>query len=827
MEAAEKDSSFAVAPLAETFRSRATLIEFLNAFFRHVWPAGSSFEYSEDHTLTAAPDPKRHAWQGPAGELLLATQDEAVKAEQQRWQQARAIAARIRCLVTHGNQSALVQPQVWDKKEGQLREPRYGDIAILARSVKNIRVPLQLALSHMGIPFRMLGGMSFFTRPEVLDAGNLLACALQPCEDLALAGLLRSPFVGLSDGGLWRLQALQAAPGKLESLPHKLAAAAAEPAKAGFDGEDAAALRQAAGLLAELRAGCGRRTAAELIDVACRMTGFLGVLALKPQGDVAVAAVRRVIELARAFEAKGARHLSDFVRWLRERADAEWDDPGTEKDAREGFGPLEGENAVEIGTIHSAKGLEFPIVIVADVGAKPPPVSDAAMYLPKRGLGLKLGIEQEGLEPAADEVHEDAQDAEKNADGEERRRLLYVALTRARDYLVLVGENVAGTKNDAGNWRNIVREFMKSNPGLLNEVAYDHDDLRNATPEQPQSLVVFHDTGATLRAGIVPAAEEHGPAALLQGLAAPGAERLARRDIRLSVSELTRCLACPRRVALSLWVGDEAGGRGPLTLPSPHGGEGNEEVEPPEPEDTEDGSSQARALGIAAHAVLEAVFSDAKGSLQEQWAVAASAAGISGDGDGATIVRNIQGLVASDWGRAVLEVPVDGRFVEKPFRVRAVVDPQSGSAVTLTGKMDLLVSPAPGRWQVFDYKVAARPATGAADDTAMRYGWQALLYGIAAGRVLSAAEPVEPALIFLRDDPPHPVTLRELGFSAKAPAGVLESVLRSAWENAQQLDPMKQPAQVWLPGQPAPLARSRARCRQDRCPFVERCFGIT
>jgi len=823
MESAEKEPHFAVAPLKETLRHRDRVRGFINEFFAHVWPRDAAFHYDARHELEAAPHLQRAQWDGPAGELIaLPDGEKTPAAEQHRWQQARAIAQRICCLIAPRENAALPRPRVWDKELRELRAPRLGDIAILARSVRHIRIPLQVALSQKNIPFRMLGGVSFYTRQEVLDVGNLLACVVHPGDDLSLAGLLRSPLAGLSDGGLWRLRMNDAGRTAGGSFHDRLRAAAEDPAALGFNVADAAALRQADALLQELRAGCGRRTAAELIDRACQATGFLGILALQPQGEVAVAAVRRVIELSRTFEARRVRHLSDFVRWLRDQAVAEWDQPGREGEADlEPDAPESGE-AVKIGTVHSAKGLEFPIVIVADIGAQAPVLGGNALYHPGEGLGLKLGLEQEGLEAVGDAVYQNAREAEAEAERDERRRLLYVALTRARDYLVLLGETARHEKNEASNWRNLVGGFLAASPDALRKLEYQHPDLAAAVPGQPAALVSFDETDETGRpdAGSAPRLREDyanvaaaAPPALRGGTQDAGG--LARRDLRVSVSALTRWLACPRRAALAPWLeGDTQAARA------------DDEDDSQDAADAEAGESpDARALGTAAHAVLEAAFSGAACDVQQAWAQAAAQAGAPLDGPAADRASaRVKALLDSVWGRAMLKLPPEQRLTEQAFHYRTIVDQPSGSVVTLCGKIDLLAAPRSGEWQVFDYKLAGGPAAGTGHDTYVRYAWQGVLYGVVAAQVLHVGTPLPAALVFLLDPQPHPVTPSELGFGGQAEQGILEKILGTFWRSQREPDPLRQEREVWLPAAPAAALRSRERCQADGCPHVQWCY---
>lgn len=800
--------------LRENYRSRAKVIEFINAFCAQMWPGPApAFHYDESHHLKPQPEESRHIWSGKAGEVIVWDEGSIGNAEEHRMRQARAIAQRIRALVEPSPNSELARPLIFEKdpKKEPRKEVRFGDVAILARSLKNLRQPLELELGRYHIPFQMMGGLSFYTRQEVIDCINVWACACDPGDDYAVTGLLRSPFVGLRDEGLWRLAECCAPVGAKAPPRRALGRAlldgefvAREIVAPKFTDQDAATLKRASDLLRDLNAMLGRRTAVEILDCALQRAGYLAVLAIQPRGEVAVAAVRKTIELARAHETRGNKHLSDFVRWLRAQSDAEWDNPGASggPDISSELPP--GVDAVSIGTIHSAKGLEFPIVIIPEMGAKEPSNSEAAIFTEANGLGLKIGAYFEGLDAHEDTVHFQNASIEKEGSEAESKRKLYVALTRAREYLIMLGEEKTGH----GDWRKQLDIFRQSNPEILAEVPANHPELTGARSGSSTGAIEFADGIANL--------SKNAPAPRNQPLRVqtPLAFKSA---VQTSVSRLAHWLWCPRQTAFEALEENEDSSRSGRLASRFEEGEVSRDEEESEIERPE-----ASALGTAVHAALEILFGAAEPASPETeaQAVDAFARQVAFAEDHPEIKAAFEralALARSEWGRGVAKVPVAKRFAERPFRWRVDLE---GGELTLSGVVDLLIQRG-DVWEVVDYKFAASDSPA----SLARYAWQAGIYAHVAAEILKAAEGgVVARLAFLNDSDPQPRTLKELGHSAPNGATIVRA-LRAFGAAAGLDDPMLLPAQVWTSGHIEPIKRTRERCSDERCPFVSRCFG--
>ena len=269
--------------------------------------------------------------------------------------------------------------------------------------------PFEDALEAKGIPFRLVGGREYYAREEVQALTAVLRAIDNPADRLAVFAALRSPFFGLSDDDVFQFVSTG---GILNPLAHIQ------------DGvRNADLVGRAFAILQSLHRRRRMEPPSAVIQALFDKTRALPAFRLRSAGDQSVANLWKVLDVARAYEAAGPATLRAVVRFLQEEAQA-----GRE----EGDSPV-GEHAlaqVEVLTVHKAKGLEYPIVIVADLLSDRRPASDLVVRHATGEGWLKIG----SFLPAD---WEEAQQEEKRQQDAEERRLLYVALTRARDHLVI------------------------------------------------------------------------------------------------------------------------------------------------------------------------------------------------------------------------------------------------------------------------------------------------------------------------------------------------------------------------------------------------------
>jgi ATP-dependent exoDNAse (exonuclease V) beta subunit len=307
---------------------------------------------------------------------------------------------------------------VYDAQTRRTRPARPGDVAILVRKMTPDFVsPFEDALRARQLSYRLAGGKEYFVRDEVLGLAAVLRAIDNPADRLSLVQALRSPFFATSDADLFHFVATG---GVLNiNAPQAEGVAKRDVFDAIFS------------LLARLHRLRRIESPSAIIEELFARTRALSAFLTKPSGAQMVANLWKVLETARAYEAPAPTTLRAFVRFLQ---------------AEEASGRGEGDSpvgeavgaSVEIVTVHKAKGLEYPIVIVADLFTEKLPASNCIIdHAGMRGW-IKIGQ----FKPEKWKEKSEAEALQQEAEG---RRLLYVALTRARDHLVipcLPGERV-------------------------------------------------------------------------------------------------------------------------------------------------------------------------------------------------------------------------------------------------------------------------------------------------------------------------------------------------------------------------------------------------
>ena len=299
----------------------------------------------------------------------------------------------------------------WSIRDGdRVRAVRPGDVALLVRRMTPEFIdPFETAFRKHGVPYRLVGGKEYFARDEVRALTAVLRAVDNPADRLATFAALRSPFFGFSDDDLWQLVRAGGTLNYLAPLPE------------GARSRDL--LAPAWELLGRLHRLRRVEPPSRVILALFERTRALPGFRLRSGGDQAIANLWKTLDLARAYEAAGPATLRTVVRFLEEER---------QTGAEEGDSPV-GEQAgaqVEVLTVHRAKGLEYPIVVLADILATTHRVEGSVVRHSTGEGWLEIGpFDPEGWDQARAE--------ERLQEEAEERRLLYVALTRARDHLVI------------------------------------------------------------------------------------------------------------------------------------------------------------------------------------------------------------------------------------------------------------------------------------------------------------------------------------------------------------------------------------------------------
>ncbi|MFZ5825387.1 MAG: UvrD-helicase domain-containing protein [Bacillota bacterium] len=464
--------------LGANFRSRAGVVDAVNFLFRQIMTAGAGeLDYDEAAELRyragypPLPDVLGAGGEDPAGPPvevhLLDRQDgsgsTAAVAEPGEEEsgaadepdpaamelaelsaverEARLVAHRIREMVDGAPDT---QPLlVWDKQAGGYRRIRYRDIVILLRATTG-RVNTYLeVLSQAGIPAHGQMSTGYFAATEVEVVLSLLQILDNPRQDIPLAAVLRSPIVGLSTADLARIrvasprgsfyEALMAATAPRELLAEAAVTAPAETAGEGGTVEQAEVLANFIESLERWRTLARRRPLSQVLWLIYQETGYLHYVAGMPGGAQRQANLLALYDRARQFDQFARQGLFRFLRFV-ERLREEEADMG----AALALG--EGEDVVRLMSIHKSKGLEFPVVFVASMGSQFARMDLTGDLLLEKGIGfgpLLVDPVQRMKFPTL--AFHAVREATRLAALAEELRVLYVALTRARERLILVG----------------------------------------------------------------------------------------------------------------------------------------------------------------------------------------------------------------------------------------------------------------------------------------------------------------------------------------------------------------------------------------------------
>lgn len=421
-------------PLQLNFRSQPPLVNFFNYLFARLFqPKDSVDQEQRDELGYVAHEPSEAKRElrdsGPLVEMLISTTnmplpdetDDPRADQNSREVEAQQLAVRIRALVDTGAETA---------------GKNYNDIALLFRAMTHVQT-YESAFRRAGIPYQTVLGRGFYEREEITDLIQLLRFLDNKTDELALAAVLRSPLVGLSDNALL---AMRCAPWskdldngdllrRFNSTRHLLIALKHHREIAYIDESEHELIDGAARLIDNLVSRRHHYSLDDLLRFAVEQSEYLTVVAANFDGAQRLANVERLYTLAARFEQSGNYLIRDFVSYVEE-----FEAIGS----RESEGQIdEAANAVRLMTIHQAKGLEFPVVIIPDL-QRYPRVRDNWFLLDRhRGLTLKVPDGRGRL--AAGCSFSSFEQRNQWREDFESMRLLYVAATRAKDRLIFSG----------------------------------------------------------------------------------------------------------------------------------------------------------------------------------------------------------------------------------------------------------------------------------------------------------------------------------------------------------------------------------------------------
>jgi ATP-dependent helicase/nuclease subunit A len=412
-------------PLTTSFRSAPSVQAMINKAFAPVMDGNvehlqasyvplSPFrtEYGQQPSIVALPVPQPYK-----KKFSMAAVDESLPD---------AIAAFVAWLV---NESGWTIPKLGNKGERAAINPSH--ICLLFRRFismdEDMARPYVRALEARNLPHLLVGGRSFHDREEVQTIRAALTAIEWPDDELSVFATLKGSLFGISDDVLleYRDKVGSFHPFRLPTDP--------------MEG-DLQEIVESLRILRRLHRNRNYHPVAETLETLLRETRAHLAFALRPSGEQVLANVLHIAELARKYESDGGLSFRGFVEQLREGADA----------AETGEAPIfeEGSEGVRMMSVHKAKGLEFPVVILADITAKicsghPSRYIDSAASL--------CAVPLAGCYPLELTEHNDLELARDRAEGV---RLAYVAATRARDLVVIpaIGDDPRQSWDSVENW---------------------------------------------------------------------------------------------------------------------------------------------------------------------------------------------------------------------------------------------------------------------------------------------------------------------------------------------------------------------------------------
>mgnify|MGYP000566115735 CR=1 FL=1 len=428
--------------LTANFRSRRTVLEAVNYIFEQIaatGPFGMPYDESArlrfasayyDLTNVTVPEepvwlhllPGRGAEEEPDGEQTAT--DEL--SDWERLENEAVVAA-------HLIRQWVSQQVVWDTQQERFRPAEFRDVAILMRTVRGRAETVVQTLRQQGIPVHAELRRGFWEALEVRDVLAVLQLLRNPFDDVPLAAVLRSPLVGLSAADLAQIRLAQR-DGPFYLAVHSYAQQ--------FDNEVAKRLRNFLDQLESWRDRAFRQPIARLLWDIYRQTGYLAFVQGLPDGAARLANLILLHDRARQFETRLGGGLEGFLHYLDRLREHE-------QDCGAATASVPAENVVRLMSIHQSKGLEFPIVVVLDLGNIFNEESLQGLLLFHRELLLGAKMQDRlGVYRWPSRLYEQIRARLREDLLAEELRLLYVAMTRARECLALIGSHNHLTQPD-------------------------------------------------------------------------------------------------------------------------------------------------------------------------------------------------------------------------------------------------------------------------------------------------------------------------------------------------------------------------------------------
>lgn len=408
--------------LHKNFRSRPEVLESANYVFRQIMMKElGGITYDENAALYFGAEYYKEA-KGNETEILIVDTDLKMGSEEgaeetARELEARAIASRIK---------RLMQEQlVTDKRTGELRHVQYRDIVILTRSLKGWTDVFTKVLNREGIPTYTGSSEGYFETLEIETILNYLRVLDNPEQDIPLTAVLMSPIVGMTGEELARIRSFQKEQSFSRCVKIYL--------QNGPEGTIKEKLKRCFEQMDYFREMIPYTAIHELLWNILEKTGYYGIASVMPGGEQRSANIDMLLEKAKSFESTSYKGLFHFVRYIEQlkKYDIDYGEAETMDEQAD---------TVRLMSIHKSKGLEFPIVFVAGMSKRFNKTDSTREVLVHSKLGIGVDcIDLTHRTKTASFLKRVIQREVQLENMGEELRVLYVAMTRAKEKLILIG----------------------------------------------------------------------------------------------------------------------------------------------------------------------------------------------------------------------------------------------------------------------------------------------------------------------------------------------------------------------------------------------------
>lgn len=303
----------------------------------------------------------------------------------------------------------------------------YKDFALLFRSTTR-NFYYEEALKEYGIPFYNSSSKRYFFRNEVLDIINALKAISNPYDSISMIGFLRGPMIGLSDSTIFYLLANKNKNKNIYETIDKIM-------DTGLDENEEIKLKYSYNLLNYFYSIKDVSTISNILDDLLSKTNFMEIQLLQEHGKQSLANINKFIDIVEEFDMINNKNLESFIDYM-EKIRLE--------DTSEGV--ISSENAVTLLTIHKSKGLQFPVVIIPEMSKEIPNRFSRFLFQKHTGIGIRF-TDCRG-------IYDEIKLSENEKLNEEKKRVMYVAMTRAENKLIL------GNLGKVRGYKKMLKDYL-------------------------------------------------------------------------------------------------------------------------------------------------------------------------------------------------------------------------------------------------------------------------------------------------------------------------------------------------------------------------------